>query len=142
MHSLPHPLTLHWELSSASDVKVAFLNDHCLAQVGVVPKGKYQLAARLGMAQLLHISGPGRGKRCKLLGASACLPGRHQQLLLLLSECSQHTHRIKMIPPHPSPFSSPTHWSSESPSQTFKSIMSLTKSSSWLLIMMATRGGS
>ena len=54
MHSLPHPLTLHWELSCASDVKVAFLNDHCLAQVEVVPKGKYQLAARLGMAQLLH----------------------------------------------------------------------------------------
>ncbi|CAI9180109.1 unnamed protein product [Rangifer tarandus platyrhynchus] len=44
-HALPPPtLTLHWELSCASDVKVAFLNNHCLPRVGVVPKGKYQLA--------------------------------------------------------------------------------------------------
>ena len=125
MHSLPNPLTLHWDQSCASDVKVVFLNDHCLPQVGVVPKGKYQLAARPGMAQLLHISGQGRGKRCKLLGSSACLPGRHQQLLLLLSECSHHMHRDNMIPPHPSPCSSPTHRSSDSPSAaTAKSLQS------------------
>ena len=139
-HALPPPPT-HTVLGArlGQQCQGILLNDQCSTHRGC-SKRKISACSKPGMAQLLHIPGPGGGKRCKLLGSSACLPDRYQELLLLLSKCSHHMHRDNMIPPHPSPFSSPTHWSSESPSQTFKSIMLLTKSSSWLLIMMDTWG--
>ena len=51
MHTLAHPHSSPQEPRFSSDVKVILLNDHCVQEVGVVSKGKDQLAVGLGMAR-------------------------------------------------------------------------------------------
>ena len=101
-HALPPPPT-HTALEAGlrQQCQDILLNDQCSTHRGC-SKRKISACSKPGMAQLLHIPGSGGGKMCKLLGSSACLPGRHQELLLLLSKCSHHMHRDNMIPTHPS----------------------------------------
>ena len=54
---LAHPHSSPWEPRVTSDVKVILLNDHGVQEVGVVLKGKDQLAAGLQMAPHLHLPG-------------------------------------------------------------------------------------
>ena len=105
-HALPPPPT-HTVLGArlGQQCQGILLNDQCSTHRGC-SKRKISACSKPGMAQLLHIPGPGGGKRCKLLGSSACLPDRYQELLLLLSKCSHHMHRDNMIPlifPHATP---------------------------------------
>ena len=60
-HPPPYAPTLTTlEPRFTSDVKVILLNDHRVPQVGVVPKGKDQLAA--GPCMVLHLPLPGEGQ--------------------------------------------------------------------------------
>ena len=57
IYMLAHPHSSPWEPRVTSDVKVILLNDHGVQEVGVVLKGKDQLAAGLQMAPHLHLPG-------------------------------------------------------------------------------------
>ena len=61
--TLSHQPTLPWEPGWTSIAKVVLLNDLSVPEGRVFPKGKYQLAAGLGMALFQHPPGPGRWKR-------------------------------------------------------------------------------
>ena len=57
--TLSHPPTPPWEPGRTSVAKVVVLNDLSVPEGRIVPKGKYQLAAGLGMALFRHLPGPG-----------------------------------------------------------------------------------
>ena len=57
IYMLAHPHSSPWEPRVTSDVKVILLNAHGVQEVGVVLKGKDQLAAGLQMAPHLHLPG-------------------------------------------------------------------------------------
>ena len=57
IYMLAHPHSSPWEPRFTGDVKVILLNDHHVPEVGVVPKGKDQLAAGRWMSLHLHLPG-------------------------------------------------------------------------------------
>ena len=57
IYMLAHPHSSPWEPRFTGDVKVILLNDHGVQEVGVVLKGKDQLAGGLQMVPHLHLPG-------------------------------------------------------------------------------------